>query len=168
MRMFSFSKLRIFLLLVMLGHQSSAWAESAGLQTASTKLNIINSYSELLTIQDTLQSLSESELIESKGFPEGIKLFPDSHQRYLDEVAKLIFDKAESYISYYYNDDDCPGRHANSATPVVGADIFRYTTSFFNSSSEDVTLQISAFKSWYENGECYMASAITSATWRRQ
>jgi hypothetical protein len=143
-----------------------ASAQTSSFEMPQTKLEILASYSDLLAIQSVLDSGVEFDLFESKGFPDGFKLFPVNDRVYMDEVLKSIFESAENYKAYYFSDDSCPGRNSTVDSPFVGVDIFKYTTAFLNSSVKEITLQVTAFKSWYENGECHMTPAITSVTWR--
>lgn len=145
---------------------SRALCQTPYFDPPNTNLKIIESYEAFIDVQKNIED-EGFKLVAAKGLPESVQHFPDSYEKYVD----LIFGKAvefnESYIGHYYQASACPGFNHTQVLPFVEINYFEYTTNFSRSNREIRSLQISAYQSWYKDGQCQILPAITSLEWER-
>jgi|GEM_PF-6836975 len=140
--------------------------ESEGFEPR-TELRVLSSYDEFIALQKSLQA-GDFKLAAVKGLPDGIESLPDSHSKYFEEILSKSFESSQSYIGHYYKASSCPGFNSSELAPFIEINFFEYTTTFLNSVRILKSLQISALKSWYENGECKILPAIASLEWESE
>lgn len=145
---------------------SRALCQAPDFDQPNTKLQTIESYEAFIDVQKNIEN-EGFKLVAAKGLPEGALHFPDSYEKYVDMMFGKAVEFNESYIGHYYQASSCPGFNHSQALPFVGINYFEYTTTFSRSNREIISLQISAYQSWYKDGQCRILPAIASLEWER-